>query len=110
MCYPKFYHFKICNDFHIHDIIKIIIFPLGFVSLCNKNNYPLLLLLKVCKLSYYFHYKCFTLRYGSSVCYGWGGGFPNRAFFVPNGHFEARVSSLLLGQVAQRPIVTIAPL
>ena len=37
------------------------VFSLEFVSLCKKNNFPLLLLI-ICKLSYFIDYRCLNLK------------------------------------------------
>ena len=63
MCYPKLYRFKICSNFHIQEnkLVEKIAFSLELVSLCKKYNFPLLILLHICKLSYFIGYRCLDL-------------------------------------------------
>ena len=42
-------------------------FSLEFVSLCEKQNPPLLLLLKKCKLSYFISYRRLKLSYTRAI-------------------------------------------
>ena len=63
VCYPNLYCLKICSKFYIHEKKKKkkekkSTLLLELISLWKKNNPRLLLLLNICKLSYFITYKC----------------------------------------------------
>ena len=61
MCYPNFIAISICMNQKIKNKNKMA-FSLEFVSLRKKNNSLLLLLLNICKLSYFIGYKCLNFN------------------------------------------------